>query len=602
MKGGMREFLDAVAKRESGGDHTVLNRSGYVGKYQFGEATLIDLGYYISDKSDYTNNWRGEWTGKDGINSLADFRKSPSAQDKAGAAWFKTLCSRANKMGLRKYIGRTIKGIEITESGILGGMHLVGAGTKKKPAGVSIFLMSDGKSDPADGMGTRASDYVRLFGGYNLGCHAGNLNLTVQDRSRQPVSGVRYEVRSQGRVLQNGRTTQTGEIKQPIHQISFSSTVDFWIERLQGGFKQVWSGVIGSSEHHVVLRSPKVKVVGQTRPHDIANGSHATRTQDAQRTGIHIVKSGDSLSAIARAHGTNVNALRKLNPSVATSDLIYPDQQIRVRSTTRTISVKQGDRLSEIAARNGTTVTEIQQANPGIRNPDNIFPGQEIKLPDGQVSSRSNGGASTSGPKSDSPTSTRVGAIETRNDRTPKGPITIVRETRPDRPVFPDKVKRMLDILDMNVQYGGGPKPSGPAAAIKARENKPISAREKPARKSVSLCYLYVKVALLASDMTGRYLPSQAAKNAGQDLKSEGFHNLLDNPAHGIKSPYDAPVGSIIVYGVTDGSQWGHIEVRTAKGEFASDYKSPNSRVMRLGEAPTMIGRGRKVIGVWVKS
>ena len=53
-----------------------MNSLGFVG-FQFGEALLIDLGYY-DDSAFYgngaaTNTWDGTWTGKNGVASLEDF-------------------------------------------------------------------------------------------------------------------------------------------------------------------------------------------------------------------------------------------------------------------------------------------------------------------------------------------------------------------------------------------------------------------------------------------------------------------------------------------------------------------------------------------------
>ncbi|RPE75882.1 LysM peptidoglycan-binding domain-containing protein [Vulcaniibacterium tengchongense] len=601
MSGGMREFLAAVAQRESGNDHTIINRAGFVGKYQFGEAALIDLGYYKSDGSNYVNNWKGVWTGKNGINSLQDFRNSPDVQDLAGAEWFKILCKRARLMGLDQYIGKTIKGIQITESGILAGAHLVGMGTKKKPAGVGQFLLSNGQDDPVDGFGTRASEYISKFGGYNLGCHAGTLSIAIQDRKREPIPNVGYEVRGRGTILQKGTTNRQGEIQKPL-ELDFSDSVEFWIERIQGGFKKIWAGVMGSSEHKVVLRSPKVKVTGRTKAHTGAEGTHGNRTQQARQSGIHVVKRGDSLWAIAKRHGTTVEELRKINPELGNSDLIHPGQSIAVRSGGSSVVVKPGETLSRIAQRNNTTVADLQRANPSITDPDRIQAGQPIRIPD---ASAATDGAKVSSPASASAPSQPSEApsvITTKNDRTRRGhPITVATENPPP-PAVTDRVKRMIEILDMNVLYGDPKvKPNGPAAAARAIRNQPISTTPKRARRSLGRCYLYVKVALQASGMASRYLAGQAAKSAGPELKKEGFRNILEESNHGIKSPYDAPVGSVIVYDVTDGSPWGHIEVRMSDGEFASDYKSPNSRVMRVGEPPTLMGRGRRVSGIWVK-
>ena len=110
-----------------------------------------------------------------------------------------------------------------------------------------------------------------------------------------------------------------------------------------------------------------------------------------------------------------------------------------------------------------------------------------------------------------------------------------------------------------------------------------------------------MKIALLASGMVDSYPTHGEAKDAGIDLAEAGFKNILSDPFYHITSPYDVPEGAVIVYGVTDGTTHGHVEVVLPGHLFASDYISPNSRVMRKGMTPTLIGRGRVVIGVWVK-
>jgi hypothetical protein len=69
-------FLSALGSRESSGRYDVENPWGYLGKYQMGEAALIDAGYYLQDGT-AQNDWRGEWTGKDGVWSKEDFLSSP---------------------------------------------------------------------------------------------------------------------------------------------------------------------------------------------------------------------------------------------------------------------------------------------------------------------------------------------------------------------------------------------------------------------------------------------------------------------------------------------------------------------------------------------
>lgn len=42
----LEQFLNDLGERESGGNYRAFNRYGYAGKYQMGEAALVDAGYY----------------------------------------------------------------------------------------------------------------------------------------------------------------------------------------------------------------------------------------------------------------------------------------------------------------------------------------------------------------------------------------------------------------------------------------------------------------------------------------------------------------------------------------------------------------------------
>ena len=72
------EFLDALAKMESGGNYKAFNKYGYAGKYQMGEMAMIDVGYYIK-KGNFNNDWSGFFTGKDGVYSITDFLNNAQA-------------------------------------------------------------------------------------------------------------------------------------------------------------------------------------------------------------------------------------------------------------------------------------------------------------------------------------------------------------------------------------------------------------------------------------------------------------------------------------------------------------------------------------------
>ena len=100
----------------------------------------------------------------------------------------------------------------------------------------------------------------------------------------------------------------------------------------------------------------------------------------------HVVRKGESLSVIARRYRTSVAALKRLNGLKKT--VIYPGQVIVVRAgTTRSSNpvatngvyrVRSGDTLSEIARANKVSVGQLKQLN-GL-NGDLIRVGQRIRV------------------------------------------------------------------------------------------------------------------------------------------------------------------------------------------------------------------------------
>ncbi|MFK7761671.1 MAG: hypothetical protein AB8B62_00285 [Roseobacter sp.] len=151
------------------------NTLGFVG-YQFGEALMIDLGYYQADtfygNGAATNTWEGTWTGKNGINSLEDF-KTEAAQEIAIREAFgfnlqiiETGLSNAGR-SLDEFLGSTLtyvdQGVEvpvtITMTGLLAAAHLRGA------YGTLNLLLSDAVS--FDENGTSILSYLERFGGFD---------------------------------------------------------------------------------------------------------------------------------------------------------------------------------------------------------------------------------------------------------------------------------------------------------------------------------------------------------------------------------------------------------------------------------------------------
>lgn len=144
-------FKQEIALKESYGQYHIVNPYGYMGKYQFGESTLRAVG--ITDKEEFLNN--------------------PLLQEAA----FNALLAK-NKWVLRKEIkrfqGKIIRGVKITESGILAAAHLGGSSSVKK------YLKSNGNHHFKDGFGTSIGSYLKKFGGYDTACIIPNPDSKVE--------------------------------------------------------------------------------------------------------------------------------------------------------------------------------------------------------------------------------------------------------------------------------------------------------------------------------------------------------------------------------------------------------------------------------------
>ncbi len=158
----LQQFLNALGARESGGNYKAFNRYGYAGKYQMGEAALIDAGYYQKPSRRYNNDWSGNFLGKDGVKSIQDFLNNPKAQENAQIIFKKKQWGYLKAVGALNYLGLIINGILITPSGLLAGAHLKGAGS------VYEYLKSGGKNIGKDAFGTSVESYIKQFANYDV--------------------------------------------------------------------------------------------------------------------------------------------------------------------------------------------------------------------------------------------------------------------------------------------------------------------------------------------------------------------------------------------------------------------------------------------------
>ncbi len=131
-------FKEELGFKESQNNYFRVNTLGYLGKYQFGRSTLELIG----------------------INDTKHFLNTPELQEKAFVA-----NAERNKWVLRRdikrFVGKSINGIEVTESGILAAAHLAG------PGGVKKYLRSYGSNGFEDAYGTSIRNYMKRFQGYD---------------------------------------------------------------------------------------------------------------------------------------------------------------------------------------------------------------------------------------------------------------------------------------------------------------------------------------------------------------------------------------------------------------------------------------------------
>jgi len=131
-------FLDAVGHQESGNRYNVVNRYGYMGKYQFGKSTLKTLKIKVTRQEFLNDTFLQEY------------------------AMHKHLLYNKKRLDkyINKYEGQIVNDILVTESGLLAAAHLCGAGSVKK-------WFRTGKI-AEDGNGVTITSYMKRFGGYDL--------------------------------------------------------------------------------------------------------------------------------------------------------------------------------------------------------------------------------------------------------------------------------------------------------------------------------------------------------------------------------------------------------------------------------------------------
>jgi LysM repeat protein len=108
---------------------------------------------------------------------------------------------------------------------------------------------------------------------------------------------------------------------------------------------------------------------------------------------------GDTMAGIAARFHVSLSALEAANPQILDPDRIYVDELVHIPASSLptdhpvpvppcvvTYVVRSGDTLSSIAAAHGLSLAALEAANPQVTDPSLIYAGEVLNIHDGLVS------------------------------------------------------------------------------------------------------------------------------------------------------------------------------------------------------------------------
>ena len=136
------DFATSLKQSESSENYMVVNKEGYMGAYQFGDARLED--YKVANNEEFSNE---------------QFLNSRELQDKVFNWHTSDIVKYIQDNGLDKVIGTKVNGVTITLNGLVAAAHLGGK------FGMRRYVQSgfDKKFNKEDSNGTSLFDYIKRF-------------------------------------------------------------------------------------------------------------------------------------------------------------------------------------------------------------------------------------------------------------------------------------------------------------------------------------------------------------------------------------------------------------------------------------------------------
>ena len=113
-----------------------------------------------------------------------------------------------------------------------------------------------------------------------------------------------------------------------------------------------------------------------------SNSNENPKDDNSTTQKVYYVKKGDTLSTIAKANGMSLATLVSLNPQIKDINKISIGQVVYLTPKTQAeyYVVKSGDTLSSIARKYNISLVKLLGLNPDIKNPNVISVGQKIRV------------------------------------------------------------------------------------------------------------------------------------------------------------------------------------------------------------------------------
>ena len=402
----------------------------------------------------------------------------------------------------------------------------------------------DGPTEESGGSKLATEEFAPLAAAYEKALTAGHV-LSVLDPGGLPIADAHIKV-SQKDKSAIMKTDENGMLPPFLANPEFGP-ITVHIKKADNTFKHLGELAIAKLESAWTLVAPNERVALKTHLHEPVGD------KDAPATDTHKVRSGETVSRIARDHETTYQEICKLN-GIEKPYTIYPDQILKVPPKKK--KKAQPSAAPAAPAAPAHAATPAKPATPeAAQTPPPAAPAKKPAAPPAPLPGK--------------PT------VNEQRDQQSKHPVAKVVATAPS------------DVMAAAIAY----------------------AKKHAHRDSVHLCLKYVKHALLAGKAIRTYPGTIAAKDFGPELQKAGFKNLLlTKPGTNLST---APVGAVIIYRPVEMQEYkgktiyGHIEIKTDDG-YVSDYFNPiptyrTNPVTMVSPVGKKTPVSYKVTGIWVK-